>query len=181
MNKFVTSCLALSCAVIVSACGQMSTDTTGDVIEPTATQSQRVDVKSLPSTTLIDWVTNSTAQPIKGPRVVNFWASWCTPCRAEMPLLQESFTGKEIVGINSSDAGHSSFAHDAAQAVIDETHVTYPMYIDQDDELMRALGISAFPVTLVIDDMGSIVKRIDGPITDKDIDSLRAALAGSKS
>ena len=179
MNRFVKSCLALSCAVIVSACGQTSSDTTGDVIEPSATKSQRVDITTLPNTPLLEWLSNSTAQPITGPRIINFWASWCTPCREEMPLLQESFTSKEIVGINSSDAGHSSFAHNAAQAVLDDTHVSYPIYIDQDDQLMRALGISAFPVTLVIDDVGSIVKRIDGPITDQDVDSLRAALAGS--
>ena len=180
MNKFISSLLTIGSLSLLTACGQISTDTTGNVIEPTATQSQRVDLSSLPNTPLIDWLTNENAQPISGPRVINFWASWCTPCRDEMPLLQDTFSAKEIVGINSSDAGHSAFAHDAAQAVIDDTGVTYPIYIDQDDKLMRALGISAFPVTIVIDSQGNIVERIDGPITEKNIAGIRAALAGSK-
>ena len=168
----------MACVVVTTACGSTSVDTTGKVIEPTPSHSQQVEIKQLPETTLLEWSTNSKAQHITGPRIINFWASWCEPCRKEMPLLQDSFTAKEIVGINSSDAGHSSFAHDAAQAVIDESHVTYPIYIDSDDQLMRALGITAFPVTIVIDDAGSIVKRIDGPITDKDIQILRNSLTG---
>lgn len=169
-------------AVVLTACGESSTDKTGDVISPTPVNSSSVVALEIPNTQLVEWKSGNeiATHSIAGPRIINFWASWCTPCREEMPLLAEEFTAEEIVGINSSDAGQSSFARSAAQSVLDETQVSYPIYIDADDKLVHELGIVAFPVTIVIDTHYKIVKRIDGPITEKNVEQIRTALEAAR-
>ena len=167
---------------ILVACGQVDTDTTGLVIEPSTSQTQHETVTTFPATSLEEWKSKKiiSTGSLAGPLVINFWASWCTPCREEMPLLQSSFTPEEIIGVNASDAGQSSYAREAADSVLTQAAVQYPIYVDQEDQLVRALGISAFPVTIVIDGKGNIVKRIDGPLGRKDVTALRKVLAANK-
>lgn len=179
-NSVVRSALAILCAVtVLTACSEPSTDTTGGVItsgKPSLPTS--VAIKKLPQSTLLDWVTDKEVltDSIEGPRIINFWASWCGPCKEEMPLLQASFTANEVIGVNAQDAGESSYAREAANAVLRDTGVTYPIYIDQDDKLIAALGINAFPVTIVINKDGEVITRIDGLITEEKIVTLRNAL-----
>jgi cytochrome c biogenesis protein CcmG, thiol:disulfide interchange protein DsbE len=90
------------------------------------------------------------------PVVVNKWASWCGPCRAELPILQEIATsrGKEIafVGVNARDK------RPTAERFAARFPVPYPSYEDPDEKIARALKApSNFPVTLFVDDGGRTV------------------------
>jgi thiol-disulfide isomerase/thioredoxin len=90
------------------------------------------------------------------PVVINKWASWCGPCRAELPILQELSTsrGKEIafVGVNARDK------RPAAERFAARFPVPYPSYEDPDEMIARALKApSNFPVTLFVDDAGKTV------------------------
>jgi thiol-disulfide isomerase/thioredoxin len=90
------------------------------------------------------------------PVVINKWASWCGPCRAELPILQELSTsrGKEVafVGVNARDK------RPAAERFAARFPVPYPSYEDPDEEIARALKApSNFPVTLFVDKTGTTV------------------------
>ena len=90
------------------------------------------------------------------PVVINKWASWCGPCRAELPILQELATsrGKEVafVGVNAKDK------RPAAERLAARFPVPYPSYEDPDEQIARALKApSNFPVTLFVDKDGKTV------------------------
>jgi peroxiredoxin len=95
--------------------------------------------------------------------VVNLWASWCPPCRAEMPALQmayEDFTaqGLVVLGVNmthqDSQVEATSFAN--------ETELTFPIAFDYDGEVARLYRMYALPTTYFIDPEGIIREVIVG-------------------
>ena len=90
------------------------------------------------------------------PVVINKWASWCGPCRAELPILQDIATerGKEIafVGVNARDK------RPAAERFVARYPVPYPSYEDPGEAIARAMKApSNFPVTLFVDAQGKTV------------------------
>jgi cytochrome c biogenesis protein CcmG/thiol:disulfide interchange protein DsbE len=90
------------------------------------------------------------------PVVINKWASWCGPCRAELPILQDVATerGKEIafVGVNARDK------RPAAERFVARYPVPYPSYEDPGEAIARAMKApSNFPVTLFVDAQGKTV------------------------
>jgi thiol-disulfide isomerase/thioredoxin len=87
------------------------------------------------------------------PVVVNKWASWCGPCRAEFPILQSLSTqrGREVafIGVDSKDK------RAAAASFLEQYPVPYPSYEDEDEDIARSLKAPAnFPITVFIDDKG---------------------------
>jgi peroxiredoxin len=88
-----------------------------------------------------------------GPVIVNFWGSWCDPCRAEMPLFERRWqehrdAGLTIVGIDLRDAP------DNAKEFVAERDITYPIVVDPEETVARQFGIGAndgLPQTFFID------------------------------
>lgn len=92
---------------------------------------------------------------LRGPAVVNLWASWCQPCRKELPALQrlaDSSRGRlHVVGVDTRDPRES------ARSLAVDLGIDYPNLVDRDELLLRAgLGPSALPVTLFVDGQGRI-------------------------
>jgi cytochrome c biogenesis protein CcmG/thiol:disulfide interchange protein DsbE len=90
------------------------------------------------------------------PVVINKWASWCGPCRAEFPIFQSLATerGREVafLGLDARDK------RPAAAAFLSEFPVPYPSYVDPGEDVARALGAPAnFPITLFVDAKGKTV------------------------
>jgi cytochrome c biogenesis protein CcmG, thiol:disulfide interchange protein DsbE len=96
------------------------------------------------------------------PIVVNKWASWCGPCRAEFPYFQSQAAeqGKKVafLGVNSNDG------EDSASEFLAEFPVPYPSYLDPDMKIADELeGALAFPATAFYDTRGELVHVRNGP------------------
>jgi thiol-disulfide isomerase/thioredoxin len=102
---------------------------------------------------------------LAGPAVVNLWATWCAPCKRELPDFQavhESLAGEvAFVGVNIGDDG------DEAADFLDDLGITYDQYLDFDAELTAALETATLPMTLIIDADERIALSHIGPL-DRD-------------
>lgn len=116
--------------------------------------------------------------------VLNFWGSWCAPCRAEAPALAtlaRQLQPKDVrfVGIDIQDQP------DSARAFMQTFNVSYPSVSDPDDQIALAFHSTvppaAIPTTLVIDRSGRIAARIFGPCTYKELKALVDEVAGHRS
>jgi thiol-disulfide isomerase/thioredoxin len=113
---------------------------------------------------------------IEGPAVVNLWATWCAPCRAEIPDFENVHRarGDEVrfVGVNIGEDG------DRAASFIDEVGATYDQYLDSEGFVVTELRTSTMPVTIVIDADGVIATRHLGPLDEDGLnDAIDEALA----
>ena len=95
--------------------------------------------------------------------VVNFWASWCPPCRAEAPLLEEAWRsyrdrGVVFLGVDYVDTEAE------ARAYLREFGVTYPNGPDRGSRIARAFGITGIPDTFFIDRQGIVARAYPMPI-----------------
>lgn len=91
---------------------------------------------------------------LRGPAVVNLWASWCRPCRDELPALQayaDQTSGKvHVVGVVTSSN------RTAAVALADQLGIRFPSLEDRGEDLLAALGLAVLPVTLFVDRDGAV-------------------------
>ena len=109
------------------------------------------------------------------PMVINLWATWCGPCREEMPILQDGYQrfGDQVsfVGVATKDSPQG------AAAFLEDVGVVYPQLVDVDGQLLASLGIPGLPVTLVLDAQGRVMNRHVGPLsTDGLGDLVEAAM-----
>lgn len=113
-----------------------------------------------------------------GVTVVNLWASWCGPCRVEMPRLRQSAArlGSRAVflGVDTKDTP------DTAWAFLRDTGVHYAQVVDPDGSLLHGLRLPGLPVTYVLDRSGAIVFRHIGELHDPDIADLEAAVTAAQ-
>jgi cytochrome c biogenesis protein CcmG, thiol:disulfide interchange protein DsbE len=97
--------------------------------------------------------------------VLNFWASWCEPCREESPLLERwhqrmARSGGTVLGVDVLDVTSD------AEEFIDEYDLSYPMLKDKDGDALESFGVVAYPETFVIDRDGRITAVRRGPVDD---------------
>ncbi|MEX0658912.1 MAG: TlpA disulfide reductase family protein [Egibacteraceae bacterium] len=111
------------------------------------------------------------------PLVVNFWASWCAPCVAEMPELQdmsEALAGRAtVLGVNYRDPDH-----DAARAFVDELAITYELASDPTGDFLNAVRGIGMPTTLLVDEAGTIVYRHTGILDEEQLSDLMERYLG---
>lgn len=111
------------------------------------------------------------------PVLLNLWATWCGPCREEMPILQDAHTkhGDKIafLGVDTKDNP------ERAASFLQEVGVTYAQLVDLDGQLLsQHLRVPGLPVTVVIDADGDVVKKHVGPFTEESLEELVREVAG---
>lgn len=100
--------------------------------------------------------------------IINMWATWCGPCRAEMPALQTFYDehrdqGLEILAVNNTvNDGEAS-----VQDFVDEFDLTFPILLDRDGDVTRQYQVRSLPATFVIDRSGVVRSVIFGGPIDK--------------
>lgn len=120
--------------------------------------------------------TLAVGAPNARPTVVNMWASWCGPCKEEMPAVQrfaDANPGVRVVGIAVDDSP------DAARDFAREVGVTFPLGVDEDDAVGDGYGVTGLPTTLVLDRSGRLAATWAGPVTEAELGRLTASLAGA--
>ena len=110
------------------------------------------------------------------PVVLNFWASWCPPCKAEMPdfdKIAKEYEGRIVfMMVNLTDG--VSETQSSAQAFIDSMGYTFPVYFDLDSEAAYTYGTQSIPTTYFIDAKGDLIAGANGAI---DGDTLRSGIS----
>ena len=98
--------------------------------------------------------------------LVNFWASWCPPCRAEHPrLMRFANEGLRIIGVNFDDAAPEATAYLAA-----EGNPFAAVAFDPDSEVARAWGVDGPPQTFILAPDGTVVFHFVGPLVGSDFE-----------
>ena len=94
------------------------------------------------------------------PLIINVWASWCGPCKAEMGSLEvlakQQNHSFNLIGISTDDY------RDRALKLIDQTSITFDNYIDKHLVLENMLGANKIPLTLLVDQEGKVLKKFHG-------------------
>jgi cytochrome c biogenesis protein CcmG/thiol:disulfide interchange protein DsbE len=109
--------------------------------------------------------------------VLNFWASYCIPCKDEAPLLESAWNrykdkGVVVLGVDAQD-----FDVDA-QHFVDNTGITYPIVRDRHGSTLGHYGVTGLPETWFIDARGRVVgDHVIGPLTEEELEqNIKAAL-----
>lgn len=119
-----------------------------------------------------------TLEQFRGrPLVLNFWGSWCVPCRKEMPTfgrVAEQLNGRvAFVGINHQDDAT------AAREFLSEVGDPYISGLDPTGDVARRYGVQGLPTTILVDARGQIVGRRLGELSEEELrDSLQHAFGG---
>ena len=111
--------------------------------------------------------------------VINFWASWCVPCREEAPILQdvwERYRGQGVVLVGVADLD----VERDALAFIDEFGITYPNGLDMGKRISTSYKIKGVPETFIVDQDGNIVEFYIGPAQAGQLDAILESLLKSK-
>ena len=115
----------------------------------------------------------------KGKTVfLNFWATWCPPCRSEMPEIQalyEKYGNNEgdliVLGVAGPNQGQEGSVGDIAE-FLSENQYTFPVVMDESGHVFSQYGISAFPTTYMIDKNGNVFGGVASALTGEMMESI---------
>jgi cytochrome c biogenesis protein CcmG, thiol:disulfide interchange protein DsbE len=106
--------------------------------------------------------------------LLNLWATWCGPCRYEIPELQALHDryaprGFEVLGVSLDESGP-----EAVREFVDEFKITYPISLDPDGQIANIMQTSVLPTSVIIDRQGVIVWKKFGAVMPDDQELIQA-------
>ena len=151
--------------------------------EPEKTEESDAENQSLPAVdfTLTDQFGNThSLSDYKGKTIfLNFWATWCPPCRAEMPDIQKIYEAANtegddaliVLGVAAPNYGRET-DEEGIKQFLKENGYTYPVLMDQTGELFTAYGIYSYPTTYMIDRDGNVFGYASGQLSEDTMSSI---------
>lgn len=173
MGMFVRRFITIIFTVVLVGCASTPTANTGAPVAvqapapplalPTLDGTQTVDLQALRDNVVL----------------VNFWASWCEPCKREMPLLQQwheqgSDAGLVVLGVDTLYQDDRA----AAEAFVEANNITYPILADEAGDTSRQWLVQGLPRTYVINRDGVVQALKLGEFTQADFNAQVAPLLG---
>ena len=106
---------------------------------------------------------------IEGKTLINFWGSWCEPCKREMPALETAYSTHKNDGFNviSINLGQSDLV---TRQFVDQYNLTFPVLIDQDGSIKEAYHVGNLPASFLVDEDGLIEQVHEGELSEEMID-----------
>jgi thiol-disulfide isomerase/thioredoxin len=158
----------ITCAILLTSCSN------GEKLNAVIKPSERKPAPELSGLTLNG---SNFSTDLKKITVINVWASWCAPCRAEAPILSE-FALKnpqiQFVGIVTRDN------LSAAEAFVKRFNLNYPTFVDDSliNKFQGSIPANGIPTTLIIDKNGLVAARISGATTVANLKHILESISG---
>lgn len=176
-KQLIIFCLAA--ATLLAGCGLSQSAPSGSA---GASFQEGYQVGNLAPAVTIKDVTGKTVkiQPSKDRKiyVLNFWATWCPPCRAELPELQKFAQEKDkdvtFYAINLQESPEK------VQGFLQDMGVQVPVLLDQKGSTTRPYALKYIPTTVIMDQKGIIRFRKSGGVTSQELQQILAGLKESK-
>ncbi|MBT2571325.1 redoxin domain-containing protein [Planococcus sp. ISL-110] len=173
MIKKTIIALLLVAAIAITAINFLDkSDSATETAEQTQTAGQGLAPGAMaPDFTLTDQNGETVRlSDYRGKKVIlNFWATWCPPCRAEMPHMQQFHENNadgdvEILAVNltAQDKGDQ-----AIRSFIDEFGLTFPIPMDETGSAAQAYQVRTVPTTFILNTKGEIAQKIVGPMDEQ--------------
>lgn len=169
----------------VGGAAPQQTGTTESANPEASPQTSQRPVVPAPDFTLTDQYGNThTLSDYKGKTVfLNFWATWCGPCKSEMPDIQklyETYGENEgdliVLGVASPRTEQNPYTNEGTQEdvkrFLEENGYTFPVVMDLTGEILSYYAISAFPTTFMIDSNGNVYGYVPGALTGDIMESI---------
>lgn len=158
----------------------------GTEADSTDTDTKAADAESRPVLPAVDFELKDQygnthrLEDYKGKTIfLNFWATWCPPCKAEMPDIQKLYENSPtegddaviVLGVAAPNMGQEG-SEEEITAFLEENGYTYPVLMDTEAKLFTSYGIMSFPTTFMIDREGNVFGYVSGMLSADMMDSI---------
>lgn len=178
MKSVITAIAAVT--VVMAGCGgeDKSKEIEAAVRDANASVASGTDVVSFELADM-DGTVRQSSEWDGQPKLLNFWATWCAPCRREIPLLKETQT--QYTDINLQVIGIAVDFEEEVVKYAEETGFNYPILIGQEDAMAVAessgVEFIGLPFTMVVAASGELIKTHIGEIEEEHIEQIAGVLA----
>ncbi len=116
------------------------------------------------------------------PAIINFWASWCPPCCAELPFFDSAWAahGDRIRFVMINLADDNSETPTAIKSFLEENGYRFPVYYDLNADAANAYAINSIPMTLFVDKNGNVIDSHLGMLSESVLDTMIQTLTGEE-